>query len=173
MESLNLELFGLLNAPAHPAHWMLSGAYGVAEWVVYGAVVWMVLAWISTNRAFRHVLLDALLVMLVGLALNQLIGLVIYHPRPFEMHVGHQFMPHSPETSFPSDHGTVMFALAMTLLLNRASRLWGAVFFVLALFVAWSRIYLGIHFPFDMLGAFVVALVSCNSPATPPFPLSE
>ena len=64
---------------------------------------------------------------------------------------------HNAEASFPSDHATLVFSLAIPLLLNAASRRWGGALLLLGFAVAWSRIYLGVHFPLDMLGAFGAA----------------
>ena len=30
-----------------------------------------------------------------------------------------------------------------------------------ALIVAWSRVFLGVHWPVDMLGAFITVLIAC------------
>jgi undecaprenyl-diphosphatase len=66
----------------------------------------------------------------------------------------------TPETSFPSDHATLLFALALALVLNPVTRQLGGVMLVLAVAVAWSRVYLGVHFPLDMAGALLVALAA-------------
>jgi len=158
-ESLNIELFQIINAPAHPAPGIILAARILAEWVVYAAAIWMVAAWIRTGQSFRRGLLDALLAAMISLGINQLIGLFVYHPRPFDLNLGHQFLAHGTETSFPSDHAVLMFSIAFTLLLTPVSRGWGWLFLVFGVGVAWSRVYLGVHFPFDMIGAFIVAIV--------------
>lgn len=76
------------------------------------------------------------------------------------MGLGHQYMAHVPEASFPSDHATLLFGLALPLLPAAASRLWGVIFLLLALGTAWARVYLGVHFPADMLGGLAVAVVA-------------
>ncbi len=159
-ENLNNELFQFINAPDHPASWIVLVARILAEWVVYAAAIWMVATWIWTNRNFRFGLLDAFLAAIIGLSINQLIGFFFYHPRPFDLHLGHQFLVHGTETSFPSDHAVFMFSLTFTLLMSTAGRSWGWLFLMFGLGVSWSRVYLGVHFPFDMLGAFAVAIVS-------------
>lgn len=31
-----------------------------------------------------------------------------------------------------------------------------------AIAIAWSRIYLGVHWPLDMIGAFILGLIACG-----------
>jgi len=160
MESWNLWLFSLVNAGAEPPAALLVVARWTAEWVIFAVALGMGLGWVYGRRPFRASLMTAALAAGLGLAINQAIGLLWYHPRPFEMGVGHQFLPHGLETSFPSDHVTVLWALAFSLAGARATRPWGVVVGLLGVAVAWSRVYLGVHFPFDMLGSLVVGVVS-------------
>ena len=44
--------------------------------------------------------------------------------------------------------------------MNAASWGWGGILLVLGFAVAWSRIYLGVHFPLDMVGALGVAALA-------------
>jgi membrane-associated phospholipid phosphatase len=47
------------------------------------------------------------------LAINQAIGLVWQHPRPFMAGIGHAWISHATDSSFPSDHTTVSFGVAL------------------------------------------------------------
>jgi membrane-associated phospholipid phosphatase len=68
-----------------------------------------------------------------------------------------QACPGPTDYSFPSDHTTVAVALAAGLwLINR--RL-GAIGGVMALMEGFSRVYLGQHYPHDVLAAFVLSSV--------------
>ncbi len=159
-EKINHQLFLALNAAAHPPSWIVLIARIMAEWIVYAAVLWMVIAWIRSTPKFRFVLLDGFLAAVTGLSINQIINALWYHPRPFEVPLGNQFLAHATNSSFPSDHAVFMFALALAFLSSMLTRSWGWLFMLLGLAVAWSRIYLGVHFPFDMIGAFGVATFS-------------
>jgi len=94
----------------------------------------------------------------IALAANFTIAALWYHPRPFELGIGNQLIAHAAETSFPSDHATILFAVAFSLLAFGAARLWAWLALVAAVAVAWARVWLGIHWPLDMLGSMGVAL---------------
>lgn len=130
----------------------------LATWVVPLVVAGIALAWIRARSGWRPALLDAVAAASLGLALVQVIGWLHYRPRPFEAGLGYNLMQHLPENSFPSDHATLMFALAFGLL---ASRLRGAgvALLALALAVTWARICLGAHYPSDIAGGAVLGLV--------------
>ncbi|HFQ89989.1 MAG TPA: phosphatase PAP2 family protein, partial [Desulfobulbus sp.] len=67
-------------------------------------------------------------------------------------------IPHAPETSFPSDHATLLFGAALALLFRPGWRGKGAFLLLVAMIGAWGRVYTGLHFPFDILGSLGVAL---------------
>ena len=59
--------------------------------------------------------------------------------------------------SFPSGHATVSFACA-TVLALAVPRLW-APLYALAALIAFSRVYVGVHFPLDVLGGAVLGVL--------------
>ena len=64
--------------------------------------------------------------------------------------------------SFISNHAANHFALAMFafLTLGAVARKWRWLFFVWAFSIGWAQIYVGVHYPFDVLaGAFVGILM--------------
>jgi membrane-associated phospholipid phosphatase len=70
-----------------------------------------------------------------------------------------------PDTrwSFPSGHSTVAAAagLAMVVIARRADRPLAAVVAVaLAFLVGWARVYLGVHYPLDVLGGYLCAVTA-------------
>jgi undecaprenyl-diphosphatase len=158
-ETVNLSVFHALNAPANPDSWKVEFAYFSAEYLLFAVAAMMVFGWIIGRAPLRRALTVAGFTVVAGLGLNRLIGLFMYNPRPFEAGIGHQFLEHVTENSFPSDHGTLLFAVACGLLFSQGGRFWGAVAFVVALVVAWSRIYLGVHWPLDMAGSLLVSIV--------------
>jgi len=157
VELWNQNAFLAINAGAHAPAFVIAIARVLASGSIYLAMILLINAWVRHGRTVRFALLDATCAALLGLGIAQGITAIWYHPRPFEIGLGRQLLVHAAEASFPSDHATLMFSLAIPLLFCAQSRRWGGALLLLGFAVAWSRIYLGVHFPLDMLGAFGVA----------------
>lgn len=157
MEDLNHALFLWLNAPEHPSTLLLAIATFFAEYVIWALPAIIGIGWLRGSEHTRKVLLEATASGLVGLLINQIIGLIWQHPRPFIIGLGHTLIPHAADSSFPSDHLTLLWAVAFSFLMHRSPRMAGLALALLGLPVAWARIYLGVHFPLDMVGAALVA----------------
>lgn len=160
MENLNHALFLWLNAPEHPSTLLLAVATIFAEYAIWVLPAIIGYGWLRRSEHARKVLLEATASGLAGLLINQIIGLVSQHPRPFMIGLGHTLIPHAADSSFPSDHLTLLWAVAFSLLMHSSSRVAGMALTLLGLPVAWARIYLGVHFPLDMLGAALVGVLS-------------
>jgi len=62
---------------------------------------------------------------------------------------------HTP--SFPSGHATTSFACAATLA-RYVPRRTGIAFYVLAALISWSRVYVGAHYPLDVVAGAMLGL---------------
>jgi undecaprenyl-diphosphatase len=160
MEHLNQTIFMWLNAPEHPNALVVTLATIFAEWLIWAVPILIGIGWLRGNENTRKTLLIATASGLVGLLANQVIGLAWSHPRPFMIGLGHTLIPHVADSSFPSDHLTLWWSVAFSILMQRGLRRVGIALALFALPIAWSRIYLGVHFPLDMVGAIVVAAFS-------------
>ena len=160
MEDLNHTIFLLLNASAHPSRLLLAIATFFAEYAIWVIPAIIGIGWLRGSDHTRKVLLETTASGLAGLLINQIIGLVWQHPRPFMIGLGHTLIPHAADSSFPSDHLTLLWAVAFSFLMHRSLRPAGIALVLLGLPVAWARIYLGVHFPLDMVGAALVAVLS-------------
>jgi len=159
LETLNHSLFLLINASAQPPALLLQLATFLAQWLIDGIPLLLVWLWLRGGRIERYAAVTATLSVLFALGCGQLITTLWPHPRPFMIGLGHTFLEHKPEASFPSDHATVFFTLGLGLMLGSLRRL-GALVLLLGVLVGWSRIYLGVHFPFDIAGALLLAIPS-------------
>lgn len=162
METLNHLLFLALNAPAHPSAPALLWATVFAEYAIWLVPAFLAGGWLWGGPRQRVAILSAAAAVLLGLGINQLIGLAWDHPRPFVIGLGHTYLAHAADSSFPSDHLTLLWAVAISALHYHGTRPAAAMLAWLGLPVAWARIYLGVHFPFDMAGALCVAFAAAT-----------
>lgn len=158
MQSLDVALFQSITAGPNAPSWTTLLAWFFASWLVPLVLLALVVAWFLGRS--RPALLDAVASGLLGLGVVQIISLLIYRPRPFEVGLGLNLMRHARENSFPSDHATLMFALAVSLALSPLRR-WGLWLIPVAIGVGWGRVYLGAHYPLDIAGG--AALGACSA----------
>lgn len=160
MQELNESLFLLLNASSQPSALVVLIAKFFADYAIWLVPLALVAGWLRGNNHLRKLMLEAAAAGLAGLLLAQIIGLVWPHPRPFMVGLGQTLIPHAADSSFPSDHLTLLWAVAFSFLMHQRPRLAGTVLALLGVPMAWARIYLGVHFPLDMVGAAMVAGLS-------------
>jgi len=158
LDALNHSLFLSINASPGTAEWALYLARLIATVPLYLLPLGLLWLW-CRNPGWRGDVLRALAVMATGLALAQLIGLLWPTPRPFAMGLGHAWIHHVANASFPSDHMTLFACAALSLLSDKLYRP-GAVIALSGILVGLSRVYLGIHFPLDLLGGCAIAAVA-------------
>ena len=90
---------------------------------------------------------------------NLLLKNIVARPRPFaEIEALIPLIAKPTDFSFPSGHTTASFAVALVMLRMLPKKI-GIPAVVLAALVAFSRLYLGVHYPTDVLAGFVIALV--------------
>ncbi|GAA3214508.1 phosphatase PAP2 family protein [Dactylosporangium siamense] len=157
---MNYRLFQMINGHAGRVDRLDDVMEFLADrlvFVVFAAfaalVVWALLRHraAAVARAFAALLLAFLGAQL----LNHLNGQL----RPFQTHQVHQLIPHAPGVSLPSDHATAAFAVALAVgvFLHRG---WGAVLLVAAATVGLARIWVGVHYPGDILAALGIAVAA-------------
>ena len=157
---LNVKIFQWIHSGAGARPVVDGFAVFFAEGGPYLLVALFVVLWFFVDKNKKTSLLEATEAAIIGLAVNQLIGFFYFHPRPYMIGLCTPLFPHGPETSFPSDHATLMFAAAFYLLMARSWAACGIPILAVTLLTAWARVYSGIHFPADMAGSLVVGLMS-------------
>ena len=159
-------LYRWINRLANRTHW----AHGFfTAYANYGVVLFALLLLAAYLQGRQHGALDVVAgsvwaagSTLIALGIGQLIGNAVDRARPYATMPGvHILVDKSTDFSFPSDHATVVGAIAAGLLLT--NRRWGIIAIVLAVLMAFTRVYVGAHYPGDVvaglaLGAAVAAV---------------
>ncbi len=156
MQNLNFTLFSAINAGTAPQPDVARLAIFAADWLVYAIPAMLLLTWLFGIRSTRRQAIEAGLGACAALALAQVVSHFWFSPRPFMVGAGAQLIPHAPDGSFPSDHMTFVWSVAVGMLAGRATRATGCAMALIAALIAWGRIYVGVHWPFDMAGGALV-----------------
>lgn len=160
MEHLNILLFFAINQFAKINPTIDRIAIVLAEGMPYFFIMLLGLFWFTGTLQKKLILVQASFAVILGMLMSYIISLGYFHPRPFMNDLGNTLTLHVPDSSFPSDHTTFMFCIAITLLLHPATRVLGAALSLSALIGGLARILIGVHFPFDIVMAFLLSCLS-------------
>ena len=159
MNMLNQHLFLLLNADAQASALSVYAGRTLAELPVVIALLLVALAcYRQIDRRFFAV--RTVFAAALGMGLALAIRCAYYNPRPFVLGLGNMLIEHDATTSFPSFHATFIFSLALPLFAQKSTRGTALALLFLGLGIAWARIFVGVHYPLDMAGAFAISTIA-------------
>lgn len=121
------------------------------------------------TKKYRKVgltMIIALVVMVIGN--NVILKSIFARPRPFNLdpdkyawwfksYVFPEIVSRPSSYSFPSGHTSSAFAAAFAAMAH--NRKWGTLLMVLAFLMGFSRIYVEVHYPSDVIGGFFVGII--------------
>lgn len=124
-------------------------------------IVWIVLGLaLLILKKTRKSGIAVLIALICDLILcNIILKPLVARPRPFSINTDIVLLIKQPgEFSFPSGHTAASFAAAFALRFRKENKIWQWSM-VLAVLIAFSRMYLYVHYPTDILGGIVVGLI--------------
>ncbi|WP_227935410.1 undecaprenyl-diphosphatase [Alkalihalobacillus deserti] len=108
------------------------------------------------NYSHKKVALSAITTAAFTLFINSVIRLVYFKPRPFVKHRVGILIPSKVDSSFPSKHTLLVFAVATSIFLRE--RVLGSIMLGLSVLTGLSRIWVGHHFPSDIIGSAFISI---------------
>lgn len=127
-----------------------------AEYLIFIAALYSVIHVVTKHERkhhLRHIVIiigGALLAWVVAHVLKDL----IHHPRP---NLSNPLVPENDPYSFPSGHTTFMFTLAFAMC--TFDKKTAVILFVLATLTGISRVIVGVHYWYDIIGGVVIAYI--------------
>jgi membrane-associated phospholipid phosphatase len=132
-----LETYGIfVFAAAAFALWLLARPGGSSRWKLASA--------------------SALAAGALALLVNQVISKTWHRDRPYQTHPNAYHLSSAKDASFPSDHASAAFGIAFAVFLF--DRLVGSFFLAAAVLIAVGRVFIGVHYPGDVLASLAVGL---------------
>lgn len=160
MDNINSSFFLSINKYAGKSTFLDGLAIFFAEAMPFLLIALMLVLWFFGSNDKKRISFYAGYSVLLALLISYFIGLAYFHPRPFVMNLGTQLVEHAPDASFPSDHTTFIFAISFMYLFNKVTRKIGLLACLLSLVAGLSRVYVGVHYPFDITGGALLGIVS-------------
>lgn len=121
-------------------------------WITIGVVC---LCFKKNRKMGLQVLVSLLCTYVIG---NLILKNIFARPRPCDIDTAVTLLLSRPHGhSFPSGHSINSMSAALALFYNNKKI--GIPAVILALLIGLSRLYLFVHFPTDVLGGFIIALV--------------
>lgn len=166
---MDLLLFRFVNQFA--ARWEILDAIGIflASYLGY-FIIFCLLSFVALNyKKYWKMATGALTAgILARVLIVELIRLLAPVPRPFAIYQVNLLIYRSPAPSFPSGHASFFFAVSFFLFFwmqkqTTKPKNWKAVsglFFSSTFLISMARIFCGIHWFSDMLGAVIVGFTA-------------
>lgn len=127
-------------------------------WIAIGVLFLLLGIW------KRHWLRNGWMVLfsLLGnlLLCNVLLKPLVNRTRPYDLLGYETIIPPLGDPSFPSGHTSASFAAATAI--YAIDKRWGIAAYLLATVLGFSRLYLGVHFPTDVLAGAVLGTVAAR-----------
>ena len=131
--------------------------YGTILIGVAAVGLWL-LARPGGDRKWKLVSGSALGAAALGFVVHTIIVSIWHRGRPYQTHhVAHIWGPHTTDASFPSDHATASFSIAVAVALLDPFA--GAIFLVLAVLISVGRVIVGVHYPGDVIAGAAVGTI--------------
>ena len=158
--SLDYALFQVVNDFAGSHHVLDISMILITNFGVY------ILALVALLLCRRKTFYTAAFSVALVFSVDFVFKLFYWENRPFVMHDVHLLILPPASASFPSRHASLAFASAISIFIENKKR--GIFAVILAFLVAFSRVYVGVHYPYDVIvgilfgtaGAYFTSFIS-------------
>ncbi|MGB9678484.1 MAG: undecaprenyl-diphosphatase [Thermoanaerobacteraceae bacterium] len=155
---MNLELFQLINGISGHVVYLDKLMIFIAKYSPLLYAFLLITQWLFRGDYGKKASINAVFAGILALGINLLISTIYFEPRPFVNHKDNLLIKHPADASFPSDHASGGSAFAFTELIY--DKIFGKIMMILTLLVLFARVYVGVHYPIDVLGGFLIGYIS-------------
>lgn len=160
--SLNMEVFHAINGLAYKNAALDSFMVFCSKYLPYifalTIIIVFVLGIVKGNIEYRKMAVSTVVFTIINLIISFIIGMFYYSPRPFVHNKVNLLYYHAADTSFPSDHATASMSIALGF--GMFDKILGWIFVILSVLIGISRVYVGQHYPTDVIGAYIIVIIT-------------
>lgn len=113
----------------------------------------LIVMWFK-NDSYKKVSGHVVTSIVVTMFINTLIKLFYFRPRPFMRHRVGILIPSKMDSSFPSKHTLLVFAISTSIFFY--NRVLGFILGLLSVLTGFSRVWVGHHYPSDIFGSALI-----------------
>lgn len=149
-EQQNVNLFRVINDLGKQYTYLNPVFEFIAEYMVYFLCLSVIMFWFTRANKNRIMIISAGIAFILAEIIGKLVGEVHSNNQPFaELSNVSKLIEHSIDNSFPSDHTILFFAFSFSFWLF--GKRFGFLWMILAFLVAFSRVWVGVHYPADVI----------------------
>ncbi len=159
---MNMELFGIINNLANKNTVLdkIMIFFSTDVPYIFMAIISIVfiVGITQKNCSCRKAAVNTFVITVINLILSFIIGNIYYVDRPFVHNKVNLLIPHVQDASFPSDHATGTMSIALGL--EKYNKVLSIILTIISILVGFSRVYVGNHYPMDVIGAYIMVLIT-------------
>jgi len=157
ISQVNIDVFRVINDLGKEYDSLNPIAIFIADYMVYVLLIGLIVYWFTRTNQNRMMVIQSVFAFVLAEVLGKIAGLFNSHFQPFvELPHVNKLIEHAVDNAFPSDHSILFFSVCFSIWLVRKKEGW--VWLTVACLVGVSRIWVGVHFPGDVLTGTLIGI---------------
>ncbi|ADE68780.1 MULTISPECIES: undecaprenyl-diphosphatase [Priestia] len=156
---MNVDLFRTINDFGKEYTYLNNFFIFMAEYMVFVLAFIALIFWFTRREENRMMIISATISFILAEMMGKIAGTLHSNNQPFaELSNVNKLIEKAVDNSFPSDHTILFFAFCMTFFIYQ--KRWRYIWIMLALVVGISRIWVGVHYPADVIVGAIISIFS-------------
>lgn len=158
LSEINIELFRMFNDLGKEVMFLNPIMIFFAKYMKYFLLFGIIMYWFTRKRENRIMIISSIFAFVVAEVFGAIAGAIHSNHQPFaELSNVNQLIGHAIDNSFPSDHAIEFFSICITFLLFKKNLRY--VWLAIAILVSISRVWVGVHYPADILVGAILGII--------------